>query len=139
MRHFTLLVLFLLGGFTAAQLHAQTKADLTGTWTVVKADVAREGLSADLIQAAEQLQPALTAATLDLGADGQCKFVSRDTETPYTVENGTWKFDEQRQYLKLKWADRPGTLVFRVLPGGNGQKATLHLLESAVKLEIAKS
>jgi hypothetical protein len=137
MGRFKLLVLFVFAAFT---LQAQSQADLVGTWKVVKVDINRDIQSADLIQDAEQLQPALAVSTLELGADGQCKFVSSAAATPYTIESGKWRFDEKRRFIILTRPDVPGwgALVLRVLDGATTAEASLQILESALRLDVKK-
>lgn len=141
MRRFKLLVLFVFAGFAAAQLHAQTQSDFVGSWKVVKVDINRDIQSQDLIQDAEQLQPALATSTLQLSADGLCKFMSPTADSQYTVENGKWRYDERRKFILISRPDTPGwgTLVLRVMDGATASEATLHILESAIKLDVKKS
>ena len=141
MRRFKLIVPFFIAALAVAQLGAQTPSDLVGTWKVVKVDIMREVYNADLVRAAEALEPVLATAVLELGADGQCRFVSPDSDTQYSVENGRWYFEEKRRFIHISRPDIQnwGTLVLRVLDGATPEQTTLQILESALKLNVKRS
>ncbi|MEM9921802.1 MAG: hypothetical protein AAF990_27105 [Bacteroidota bacterium] len=121
-------------------LFSQNAADLIGNWTVSKAELSESGLQDDQMQAMQILEGKIKAASFEFEEDGRFTFDFDDTNM--RIDDGFWKLDADRKLVYIStWegkADlRPLLLAIQILEH-HGDRMTVHLLESPIKLRLVK-